>query len=851
MSETPLLTQYKSLKEKNRDTLLAFRIGDFYEFLYDDAQVASKVLGITLTSKPLYKNHRAPLAGIPAKAAWQYFEKLVRNGFKVAICEQLGEGKKLMEREIVEVLTPGTFYHPDFSDETEHIFIGSLTALKSRGSIAIGDIGTGEILLENGNVEELMNLVETYNVREVLVEDELYFELRDRYPLNYTRIASPLVAKDSMIEKICNFFGVPDIKIINLQDDPLEVRSIFNLITYLEEKKPGMLNHLKTIKRINTEKVLKIDAKTAKHLELLQKPYGDLEDTLYEHLKETITPQGSRYLKETILTPPKDINLINERLCKVEFFVTNRDTHQKVREILRKISDLERIISRFSTQKFHVRDFLRLAESVKAYNEIQNLLGNEDLFAFPQISKDFESLIKTIEYTIEDDPTASPPGWLKKGVNQELDELKFLLSHSKEKLLEMERKEREKTGIPNLRIGYNQVFGFYYEVTKSHLDKVPSYFIRKQTLQNAERFYTEELKELEEKLLSAEEKIVSIEKEIVENLRNSVLDFTREIVALTNFIKELDLIQAFAEVSRNYKYTKPAITTDKRLLIKDGRHPVVEKNLKSPFIPNDTVLDTENTIMYIITGPNMSGKSTYLRQVAIIVIMAHMGCFVPATYAEIPLTDRIFARIGASDDITKGVSTFMAEMLETAEIMRNATSDSLLILDEIGRGTATTDGIAIAWACAEYILERIKAKTLFATHYHELSEIARIHPHVKNYHMKVAEWEGNIVFLRKLVEGVANKSYGIHVAALSGLPKEIIERAKEIAGQLERKEAELLERVRANVKQLNLFERVEAKKSSCKICEELTSLDIDGISPREALNLLYKLREELDRCLGS
>ncbi len=848
MYQTPLLTQYKALKEKNKDTLLAFRIGDFYEFLYDDAHVASKVLGITLTSKPLYKNHRAPLAGIPAKAAWQYFEKLVKNGYKVAICEQLGEGKKLMEREVVEVLTPGTFYHPDFSEETEHVFIGSLTFLKEKGAIAIADIGTGEIFIESGTLEELINRIETHNIQEILVEDDLYFELKDRYEFNYTRIASTLLARDSIIEKICKFFGVPDIKIINLQDDQSELRAIFNLINYLEEKKPGMLSHLRTIKRIDNEKILKIDAKTAKHLELLEKPYGEQEDTLYHHLKETITPQGSRYLKETILTPLRDINLIKKRLCRVEFFLTNQEKHQKVREELKKISDLERIISRFSTQKFHIRDFLRLVESIKAFKEIENLLKNEELFAFPSTSQDFELLIKNIESTIEEDPPATPPGWVKSGVNKELDELKFLLTHSKEKLLEMEKREREKTGIPNLRIGYNQVFGFYYEVTKSHLDKVPSYFIRKQTLQNAERFYTEELKELEGKLLSAEEKIISIEKEIVENLRNSVLNFSKEIVALTAFIKELDLIQAFAKVSRSYKYTKPVITTGTKLIIKEGRHPVVEKNLKSPFIPNDTVLDTENNILYIITGPNMSGKSTYLRQVAIIMIMAHMGCFVPASYAEIPLTDRIFARIGASDDITKGVSTFMAEMLETAEIMRNATSNSMLILDEIGRGTSTTDGIAIAWACVEYIVEKIKAKTLFATHYHELSEISRIHPEVKNYHMKVAEWEGNVVFLRKLVEGAANKSYGIHVAALSGLPEEVIERAREIASQLERKENELTKRIRSNIKQLNLFEREEVHKNQCKICEMLSTIDVDGISPREALNLLYKLKEEFNKC---
>ncbi|HOP32159.1 MAG TPA: DNA mismatch repair protein MutS [Candidatus Hydrothermia bacterium] len=850
MAETPLLSQYKSLKEKNVDTLLAFRIGDFYEFLYDDAQIASRILGITLTSKPLYKNHRAPLAGIPAKAAWQYFEKLIRNGFKVAICEQTGEGKKLMEREIVEVLTPGTFYHPDFSDEKEHVFISSISEMDDKACIAIADIGTGEVFIERGNMEGCLNRLEVYGVREVLTEEDTFYNLKGETDLPLAKVPAPLLNQSSMISKLMEFFNAPDLKVININEDPLEIRAVFNLIAYLEDKKPGMLTHLRTVRRVESEKSLIIDSKTAEHLELVEKPFGNDGDTLLHHLRETITPQGVRYLKENLLTPKKDFNEINKRLLKVEFLLDNPELALKVRNELRRIADLERIITRLSTQKFHIRDFLRLSESLDAIQKIRDTLNDISIFEPPEIYEELVAVKSYIENSIERDPPAEPPGWTKKGVNPELDELKFLLFHSKEKMLEMERKEKEKTGINNLRIGFNQVFGYYFEVTKSQLDKVPSYFIRKQTLQGAERFYTNELKDLEEKLISAEEKIKSLEREIVEELRTKTISLGAELCALSAFIKELDLVQCFAEISKRYKYTKPIIHEGKKIIIKEGRHPVVERTLKNEFVPNDTCLDADETLMYIITGPNMSGKSTYLRQVAIIVLMAHMGCFVPASYAEIPLTDRIFTRIGASDDVTRGVSTFMAEMLETSEIVRNATENSLLILDEIGRGTSTTDGIAIAWACAEYIITKLKAKTLFATHYHELSELSRIYTQIKNYHMKVTEWEGNVIFMRKLTEGVANKSYGIHVASLSGIPAEIIKRATEIASQIESKENEMTKKIRKNLNQLSFFE--ETKEGvPCEVCSFLKTLNVDGISPREALNLLYKLKGDANRCSNS
>ncbi len=848
MSETPLLSQYRTLKEKNSDTLLAFRIGDFYEFLYEDAEIASKVLGITLTSKPLYKGHRAPLAGIPAKAAWQYFEKLVKSGFKVAICEQTGEGKKLMEREIIEVLTPGTFFHPDYTDETSNIYIAALTRDREESSLVVADVSTGEIIIEKGKFQTILERVDLYKVRELLVEDELYFDIENSISIQLTKVPSPLLTVESLKEKLLQFFKVPNLKIINIEEEPLEIKVLYILINFLEDKKPGMLEHLKTIRRVNSEKVLLIDPRTAKHLELVEKPYEGESGTLFSHLKETLTPQGTRFLKENILSPPRDIEKINRRQAQVEYFLENREVFKNVREELKKISDIERLISRFSTQKYHIRDFLRLSETINALVKISKILNKIEIFEPIDIGDSILKLADQIESTIPSEPSAEPPGWVREGINKELDELKYLMTHSKEKLLELEKKERNLTGIPNLRVGYNQVFGFYYEVTKSQLDKVPPYFIRKQTLQNAERFFTEELKELEEKILTAEGRIVEIEKQIIEDLRTKIIDEIQYLAKLADYSKELDLVQTFAKVSLDYKYSKPKIHDGMDLVIKDGRHPVVERFSKENFVPNDTYLNEEN-IMYIITGPNMSGKSTYLRQVALIVLLAHMGCFVPASYAEIPLTDRIFSRIGASDDVTRGVSTFMAEMMETAEILRNATSNSLLILDEIGRGTSTTDGIAIAWACAEYIATKIKTKTLFATHYHELSELAKFIKNVRNYHMMVSEWNNSVIFMRKLKEGALNKSYGIHVASLSGIPDEVIKRATEIAINLEQKENDILKDFK-QIGQLSLFNS-SAKLKPCKVCEILKSIDIDGISPREALNLLYKLKEESDKCLNS
>jgi len=847
VKETPILEQYKKIKEKYREELLLFRMGDFYELFYDDAKKASEALGIVLTSKAMGKNIRVPLAGIPVKAAEQYIQKLLNMGYKVAICEQVGEGKKLMKREVVEVITPGTVLQEGLLDEKSHSYIAVLIkGDDGKGYIAVSDISTGDFFVMEDEYKKIIEKLRALDVKELLAFENVVqsIELKE---FNISVLREDTYFYSEHVEKIKNFFGVSELSIFGLNDSDGELIKVASLLLhYLEEKKPGMLSHIKGIRKLHPEEYLFLDPQSVKNLELISRwRTGEKAGTLYDIMDRTMTALGARFLKETILSPPRNTHLIKKRLKRVETLTENKYTLDKIRKKLQGVYDIERIVAKISSLKHNSRDFIKLRDSIKEGMEIFEILKEID--PFPEeycLKEELIELKEVIERIVVDDPPLSPPGVVKDGVSHELDELRDLLTHSKEKILELEAKERDKTGIQNLKIKYNQVFGYYFEVTKSNLNKVPDYFIRKQTLVNAERFFTRELKELEEKILSAEERSVEIEKEILGNLSKKIISLAVFLKEFADALKEIDLIQSFAFLAIERNYTKPVIREDTTLIIKEGRHPVVEVTLGEPFIPNDTFLDTQEHMVYIITGPNMSGKSTYLRQVALITIMAHMGSFVPASYAEIPLTDRIFSRIGASDDLSRGVSTFMAEMLETAEILHNATPQSLIILDEVGRGTSTYDGLAIAWSTVEYIIKHVQAKTLFATHYHELSELKNIYPQVKNFTMKIREWENEIIFMRKLVEGVCDKSYGIHVAALAGLPLELIEKAKEISVELEKKEEDIKNKMDRKRKQLTLF---SPPPSYSKVIDLLKQIDPDGITPRDALNLLYKIKEELEK----
>lgn len=844
MSTTPILKQYKRIKAEHKNELLLFRMGDFYEFFYDDAKIASKILGIALTSKPMGKGIRVPLAGIPVKAADGYISKLLQKGYKVAICEQVGENNSgLMERKVVEIITPGTVFSPTLLEDKSHNYIAAIYRNENRAGVAYCDITTGDFFAFEDDLERAVTELERIGASEVLAEEEAELPFdnltpRDPYEFEYHR------ARD----ELKNFFGISTLDPLELEDDELAVRASGALISYLLEKKPGMLEHIKGIKKVRLSNFMYIDPQTIKNLEIVEKIRPEAEEmTLFDILDRCRTPMGSRRLKESLLSPFLSKEQILKRLSRINHLVMNPSLLQELQDILSDITDIERQLGRISANKTNPRELVRFASSLSFTPKLVSLLSGfeewVELVDFPDIG----GVDKEILDTIVDDPPVNfnLGGVVRDGVNKELDELRDISKHGKDKLLELEQRERIRTGIGNLRIGYNSVFGYYIEVTKSNLHLVPDDYVRKQTLTNSERFITEELKQLEEKILGAEERAIRLENEIVRQLREKVLEKSFAIKSIAEKIAEIDLIASLAEVAVKRKYVMPEIKEDGRIEIKDGRHPVVEAALSAEsFIPNDTFMDLQENRIFIITGPNMSGKSTYLRQVALITIMAHIGSFVPASSAKIGLVDRIFSRIGASDDLARGISTFMAEMIETAQILHNATRRSLIILDEVGRGTSTFDGLAIAWAVVEYLADFVGAKTLFATHYHELSILGRTLKGVRNYTIAVKEWGDEIIFLRKLIPGESDRSYGIHVAKLAGIPSVVIKRAKEILKDLGKGRKSLKVKAREETLQLDIFKKEESEKES-RLIEMLKGVDPDSLSPREALELIYQLKEEL------
>ncbi len=836
MKETPLLNQYRKIKERYREEILLFRIGDFYETFLEDAERASKALGITLTSKPVGKGIRVPLAGIPVKAADTYIAKLLEQGFKVAICEQTGEGKKLMEREVVEVITPGTITIDELLDEKTSQYIAScIEGSKNKMSVAFCDITTGEFYFFTTEHKEALKHIVKMNVKEVVLPPDKNLEI-DIAKSHYDGIWHGYEsAKDTILE----YFGIATPEVFGLKEKS-EVEAAGLLLAYLKDRKKSRLNNITVIKRFNLEKTLYIDEKTAKNLELVERMFEKTSDgTLYWALNRLKTPMGKRFLRHTLLFPPGDIQFIKERQIRVETFFNDGILLKNIEDRLSGIGDIERKLSKIVQKKANPKDIYLLKEDLKRVLEISSILRD-----YPEFKKEFDDsqiteLVSCIENTIKDNPPVQIEDFIKSGVIEELDELYDLLKNTKQKLLKIEKREKEKTQIPTLRIGYNQVFGYYIEVTRAHIDKVPEHYIRKQTLTQSERFITEELKEFENKILTAEEKIKEIEKRVFEEIRKKVAQFTEQIKQAADYIKEIDLCQSFAKIAGERNYVKPEITEEDILKIKDGRHPVMELLTEEVFVPNDTYFD-KNQRVYIITGPNMAGKSTYLRQVALITIMAHAGSFVPASYARIGIVDRIFSRIGASDDITRGISTFMAEMVETGEILHSATSRSLVVLDEVGRGTSTYDGMSIAFAVVKYMAEK-GYKTLFATHYHELGELATQFQTVRNYTMDIKEYGGKLYYLRKLKEGVCDRSYGIHVAELAGLPKEVIKEAKKILKDLEKRAP--VSQTQEQKRQLSLFDLITEKEKN--VIKLLKDIDVDGLTPRDALNLIYQLKEEL------
>lgn len=842
---TPLMRQYKKIKERYRDCILFFRLGDFYEMFFEDAQIASKILGITLTSRDKAKENPIPMCGIPFFSAENYIDKLISAGYKVAICEQIGDPKQskgIVERDVIKVLTPGT-YLPEGTKE--NLFIMSAYLGRGKLGIAVADVTTGQLLI----YESERDIIEEFNrfePKEVLIPSSLETVVKlENIGAKVCLIDDWKFDYSISYRKLAEHFKVASLRSFGVEGLEKAVASAGVLIDYLEENRQSV--NFRGLRVLNLSKYMLLDSTTKRNLEIFQSLEGIKEGSLFWILDHTMTPMGTRFLKNALAHPLLDKSQIELRLNCVEAFYRDTLLRQSIMTILKDFPDIERLSLKLKNKTINPRELNSLKEGLKRIPKIKEHLSQSNSPSIKELSDQLQEVNEFVE-TAERALTSNPPvftnegGIFREGFNREIDELRKLTYESKQVILSLEAEERRRTGINSLKIGYNKVFGYYIEVTKANLNLVPSRYIRKQTLVNVERFITEELKNLESQIIGAEERLKALERELYEELIGKLEKFSDTIGKNAETIGYIDFILSLSESASRYDYHRPEITEEDIIEVVEGRHPVIERLIQAGtlrenrFIPNDLLIGTDDQRIMIITGPNMAGKSTYMRQNALIVLMAQIGSFVPASRAKIGLVDRIFTRIGASDYLSKGQSTFMVEMIETANILNNATSKSLIILDEVGRGTSTFDGISIAWAVVEYIAEKLKARTLFATHYHELTELALSYDSVKNYNVVVKEWGDEIIFLRKIEKGGADKSYGIQVARLAGLPAEILSRAKEVLERLEKKE---FQRLPVRTRQLDLFFQGDP------IAAELAKIDIDNLSPKMALKKLKELKEML------
>ena len=853
---SPMMQKYFETKELYPDCIIFYRLGDFYEMFFEDAKKASKLLDLTLTGRDCGLSERAPMCGVPYHAAETYIAKLVSLGEKVAICEQLEQpqkGVKLVKRDVVKIVTAGTITENGLLDERKNNFILSVSEIDDETSISWADITTGDfysmVLPKNCDKTAIFDMLAKINPSEIICNQTIYqkfYQLKEITSGQYPKFAlykewafNPNHAETTLK----NHFNVANLNAFEIENNKIIISSAGALIEYLNETQKHALININKILVEDDSKYMKIDGVAIKNLELIKtmrdgKRYG----TLLWLLDHTETAMGSRNLTSWISSPLLDKEKINYRLQGVEELYKNILMKNAVKDILSNIRDTERLSGKISNNNITPKDCLLLVSSLSAFPTLKFTLSGATSKIINDINDNianFDDVTSILEKAINPNcPTnLKDGGYIADGFDAELDRLRLLSKNSKSTLDGMLEKEREKTGIKNLKIGYNKVFGYYLEVTNSFKDKVPFDYIRKQTLVGAERFITEELKTLEEDLLTSKERSIELESQIFSKIKELLASNIKKLQRSSKAIAVLDTICAFAHVSKKNNYCKPNIGDfGTPLKIVAGRHPVVEEISSEQFIPNDSFIDTNNDRMLIITGPNMAGKSTYMRQVALITIIAHIGCFVPAKSAEIPLTDRIFTRVGASDNLISDQSTFMVEMNEVALILNKATKNSLLILDEVGRGTSTYDGLSIAWAVVEYITKNIKAKTLFATHYHELSELEGNIEGVKNYKVTVKEYNGSVIFLRKIQEGSANKSFGIEVASLAGVPKVVTESAKKILKRLEKSSITFSTKVEETPIDNNDYN---------ELITILKESDVDSMSPREALEFLYELKEKV------
>lgn len=827
-----------------------FRLGDFYEMFGDDARIASKILHIALTTRDRAKEDPIPMCGVPYFAADSYISKLVKAGYKVAICEQIEdpkEAKGIVQREVVRVITPGT-YTPD--NPKENCYILSFFPEGQRFGIALADISTGDFFVfetERSISDEISRFEPREIVYPLSLSNNIYYSeiLKGFYT---TPIEDWFFDFSEAYKTLLENFRVSSLEGFGCEGLRSAISAAGALLSYLIDIQKGPIV-FKRLSSLHQDRFMFLDSVTQNNLELTKNLKGGNEGTLLNVLDETLTPMGGRFLRNAILRPLIEKDEIIKRLDAVEWLINDFELIEVLRGNLRKIQDLERLASRIAAGTANPRDLIAIKNSVTPLSDIKKALTKVHDPYLKELSlkiADLSDVKYLIEAAIVDNPpvTIREGGIIKDGYNNGIDELRNISIKGKDFIAELERKEREKTGINSLKIGYNKIFGYYIEVTKSNLDLVPDYYIRKQTLVNGERFITPELKEYEVKVTSATENLRELEYQIFQEVIAKLAQRSEDIFTTGSAIGEIDFLTSLSIVARRNNYTRPEIDESTRIAITDGRHPVIERVVAEPFIPNDILIDGEGESLLILTGPNMAGKSTFMRQVALIVLMSQIGSFVPASDAKIGIVDRIFTRIGASDYLFKGQSTFMVEMIETANILNNATKRSLILLDEIGRGTSTFDGISIAWAVAEYILKEVKARTLFATHYNELTELSLSFDGVRNYNASVKEWGEEIIFLRKIVPGAADRSYGIHVARLAGLPDPVIKRAQEILADLEKKDMNKTARFATDSirsRQMDLFSVIHDP-----IRSELLNLDLSKLTPRAAIAKLKELRDKAE-----
>ncbi len=865
---SPMMQHYLETKEQYKDCILFYRLGDFYEMFFDDAITASRELEITLTGRECGQVDRAPMCGVPFHAVDIYVARLIQKGYKVAICEQLEDPKQtkgIVKRDVIRVVTPGTLIESNLLEEKKNNYIMSVYKKGVFFGVSICDVSTGDFyatqINQNNNFERLLDEISRFSPAEIVVNNLLYEteeeikKIKERFGIYVSLLEDDNFSEDTKnILENYTLYTSNEVKIDEIFDKLFIVTAINGLLSYLNKTQKIKLEHINKIQIYNTNKYMSLDINTRRNLELTERMRDKAKKgTLLWVLDKTCTSMGGRNLRRWINDPLIDIKEINLRLNAVEELKNNVMLKGDLIEGLKKVYDIERLIGKISYGNANGRDMVSLKNSVAQIPFLKKVLSNTKSDLLVKLYNELDELkdvFELIETAIVDEPPISVKegGVIKSGYNDEIDRLKTVTTEGKKWLIELEAKEKEQTGIKNLKIGFNKVFGYFIEVTKSNLSQVPDRFIRKQTLTNAERYITEELKELENQVLGAEEKLVSLEYDLFLELRATLASKIVRIQNSANIISNLDVLVCFATVAEDLNYAKPEVNDTGKINIIAGRHPVIEKMLHSgEFVDNDTYLDEEDDRLSIITGPNMAGKSTYMRQVALITLMAQIGSFVPATSAKIGVVDKIFTRVGASDDLSMGQSTFMVEMMEVANILKEATKDSLIILDEIGRGTSTYDGLSIAWAVATYIADKEKcgAKTLFATHYHELTELEDKVEGVKNYSIAVKEKGEDIIFLRKIIEGGTDESYGIHVAKLAGVPAQVVKKANEILKRLERKsafsqKAEQNDNKKQTAGQLDMYNYKLAE-----LAHEIDKINLNDLTPIEALNTLVKLKESI------